>query len=54
MGVHGFVAEPSWEKNICPYCHAKLGMREVIARQMKKTYQCPKCHKKIDVRFVVR
>ena len=54
MGVNGFIAEPNWEKTICPYCHAKLGMREAVARKRKRTYQCTKCHKITDERFVVR
>lgn len=54
MGMQGMKAETHLEKVMCPYCYAKLGIREIIARQMKKTYQCPKCHKRIDERFVVR
>lgn len=54
MSMQGIKTETQLEKAMCPYCYAKLGIREIIARQMKKTYQCPKCHKRIDERFVVR
>lgn len=47
-------AETRFEKMICPYCYAKLGIREMIEKKIKRVYRCPKCNRVVDDRYVIQ